>query len=164
VDTKLKLMVVAAMAGIVLVATAVPAAADTGDEARQQYREAMWYFVPTLGQWSRELTDAVTVAQIKPEQVCPVVLPALAYRGQGMVEDLQGTVPVDEMTDTHAQLIGTVQEMTAIAQSACESPSAYADGLKFEATQLNHSRHTLLSWLLINVEPIQDPTRPVVGN
>jgi hypothetical protein len=136
----------------------------SADESELAYREAMWSMVPTVGRWSGELSDAVATARIKPGQVCQVTLPALAYRGQGMVEDLRGTAAPEGLAELHAQLIGTMEEMTAIAQIACEYPDGAHGAMAFEQARLATQRQALMTWLLSGAEPIEQPALPVAHN
>ena len=159
-----KLMLVAMMVVLATIVGVIPAAADVVDEAGQVYRESMWYFVPTLGKWSAELDEAISVAQVKPEQVCTTAMPELAYRGQGMVEDLRGTMAPPEMSENHVQLIGTIEELTAIAEMACDDPNGAAEGMQFETKRLQSQRQTILRWILAGAQPIMEPIQSVVGN
>jgi hypothetical protein len=164
-NTMLKGMLVAVLVVGALAVAVNPAAADDEVNPVQQYREAMWYMNPVIGRWANELDKTVELAAIKPEQVCKTELPALAYRGKGLSEDLRGTNVADaSMAETHAQLIGTVEEMTAIAGVACEYPSGAAGALRFERTRLNAQRQAVLSWLLSGIQVVETPARPGAGN
>jgi hypothetical protein len=153
-----------AMAVVIGVAGFVGVSRASANESEDLYREAMWYMVPTTGRWAIELSDAVTTARIKPEQVCRTDLPELAYRGQGIAEDLQGTVPPESLAEVHAQLIGTIEEMTAIARIACESPDGAHEGMAFEWARLAGQRQALMTWLVSNAEPIETPAEPAAHN
>ena len=164
-NATMKTMLVAVLVGLGMIVGVIPAAADAGDVSNEQYRDTMWYFVPTIGRWSSELDKAVDIAQVKPEQVCSTTLPQLAYRGQGMIDDLKGTMAPADLNETHVQLIGTVEELTAIAHMSCDDPSGAAEGMEFETKRLQRQRQIILTWILASAQPIiVDPIQSVVGN
>ena len=161
----MKLAMMAVLAGVVMVAGVVPASADdyVADTTREDYQATMWYFVPAVGKWSSELQSAIETASVKPEQACKL-LPELEYRGTGMVEDLEGTTPPAEMAATHAALLNAIRAMSTAASTACTDPGQAQPMANAEIQKVNNARHTLMAWLLANVQPIQINVQPVTGN
>ena len=126
------------------------ALSTTAEEARvRQYRDAMWYFVPELSRWSHELERTVAAAEVKPDVKAD--LRALAYRGQFMVYDLEGTVPPAEMADVHAQLIGSVERLTEAARVASDDAPAATGLIHGEFESFNASRGQIRAWLMADV-------------
>ena len=160
----LKALMVMALVGSAVVLTGTMASADAAEDENQQYREAMWYFVPELGDWAKELQHTVTAAELKPEMI--EALPELAYRGTYMVYDLEGTPPPAELADAHEDLLFSLRQMTEAAQIAADDPAGAQLLIDTETNRFNAARREIRGWLLAGVEIIElgaAPAVPVAG-
>ena len=129
------------------------------DAATNQYRDAMWYFVPELGRWSHELQRTVAAAELKPDVKAD--LNALAYRGQFLVYDLEGTVPPAEMADVHARLISSVQRLTDAARVASDDAPSASSLINGEFKSFTSSRSEIRAWLMANMAVGNSGSAPV---
>ena len=155
------LMVVGMVAGALVVTGTVAAADPIEDEATQQYRLAMDYFVPELGRWATELAQTIEALPVKPEMA--EELPELAYRGQLMKLDLEGTPAPSEMADAHEKLMFAMGQLTEVAQIAADD-SAGADLLMGRyMSQLDDARHEIRAWLTAGVQVVDLGQAPVLS-
>ena len=159
------LMVIVLVAGAMMISGTVASADEVSDEGVQQYRDAMWYFVPELGKWAGELEDAVAVVGLKPETADALV--EIAYRGTYMVYDLEGTTPPEELVDAHEDLLFSLRQMTEAAQIAADDTAGAELLIDNETDRFNAARREIRGWMLANVTIIeigQAPVVPVTGN
>ena len=155
------LMVVGMVTGAMVIAGTV-ASADPiiEDQAARQYRMAMDYFVPELGEWATELEHTVDALAVKPELADD--LPELAYRGKLMVFDLEGTKAPTKVNDAHQTLVFAMGQLTEVAQIAVDDPAG-ADLLMGQyLSRLNDARHEIRVWLTADVQVVEIGQAPAV--
>ena len=153
-------MVVAMVAGA-MIATGTVAAADPIEyDGSQQYREAMDYFVPALGDWSAELVDTIDAMAVKPELAED--LPELAYRGKMLVFDLEGTKAPREVADAHETLVFAMGQLTEVAQIAADDPAGADLLMSRYEIRLNDARQEILVWLTAGIEVVELGQAPAV--
>jgi len=154
----MKLMAMVVVLAGAMALTGGTASADFDLAAlEREYHDAMWYFVPTTGDWSGEVRDAVNTARVKPENVCQVVLPDLAHRGRYLALDLRGTWTPEEAGKAHDALTRSVENLTLLAESACDDPDAAMTSVEHELELLASARGTILRML---VRGVGDPVAP----
>ena len=158
------LMVVGLLAGALLVTGTAASADSIGDADTLAYQDAMWYFVPELGKWSKELQLAVAAAELKPEVA--LELPELAYRGEFMVHDLEGTQAPYKLAAAHEQLEASVSRMSEAARYASDDPAGALSIIEAELDAFNGARREIRAWLLASMklgEPGSAPVLSAVG-
>ena len=143
-------LTIAFLAGAVMVTGTAASADSIGDQAEAEYRDAMWYFVPELGRWASELEHTVTAADLKPEMA--TALPELAYRGEYMVYDLEGTPPPAHLADAHARLMDSVARLTALARTASDDPAGTLAEIEAERERFDSARREIRGWLMSGIE------------
>ena len=164
-NTMKALLVIVLAAGAMIISGTVASADTVDDEAVRQYRDAMWYFVPVTGDWADDVYQIVDATELKPEMV--VELAELAYRGEFMVYDLEGTPPPAELVDAHENLLYSMRQMTEAAQIAAFDEAGARLLMENEMERFDATRREIRGWLLANVEIVeigQAPVVPVAGN
>jgi hypothetical protein len=133
--------------------------ADAAEQpAAQTYEQAMWYFVPTLGKWSAELERTADAVTVKPE--LEAQLRDLAWRGEYMLYDLEGTPVPAEMADAHERLLAALRQLNEVAQIAAEDGDGAKLLLDTYEPMFDGARHEIRSWLMARID-IAEPV--VVG-
>lgn len=149
-NTWMKMVLVVGLLAGGMIATGTVAAADPiQDDAADAYRDAMWYFVPELGDWSTELQQTVEALPLKPELASD--LDELAYRGEYMIYDLEATQPVPEMQDAHERLLFALRQLTEVAQIAVEDPAGAQLLLTDNIEWLDDARQDIRVWLMRDI-------------
>ena len=144
------LLVVALVAGAVVVTGTAASADTTDDEVARQYNETMWYFVPVLGQYASEIDRTVAAVEVKPELAAR--LAELAYRGEYMVYDLEGSTPPGEMARAHELLVFALRQLNEAAQIGSEDPDGAQYMVETYKPVFDGARQEIRAWLTVRME------------
>ena len=162
---KVLMMAALVVGGMVLTGTIASADSIVEPVEHEAYRDAMWYFVPALGDWANDLQDTVDAVPVKPEVVN--LLPELAHRGEYMVYDLEGTQPPAKLADAHEDLLFALRQMTEAAQIAADDPDSAQYLMDNEMERFENARREIRGWLMQSIEIVeigQAPAVLVAGN
>jgi len=151
----LKALVTGGLVVVAMIAASHAASADIGRiDVEAQYEQAMWYFLPQLSRWATDVEQTSAGAEVKPELA--VELADLAYRGEYMLYDLEGTPVPASIKDAHERLLAGLRQYLEVAQIAADDPAGAQYLIDTYSPMFDSAHHDIRVWLVARTG-IADP-------